>query len=208
MRHPDGTEHALVNHKAPFFDPDGTLAGLIGVMVDITDRLRAEEALRQSEEWYRALVENSFDGIFIQRGPKIIFANSHLYDMLGYSQGELEGLDHWAIYHPEYQEITRERAMARMRGEEVVPQYEVKLQRKDGSTFDGELSARAVKVKGEPGVQVWVKDVSKRKRSEEAQRRLATAVEQSAEAIVITDTQGNIQYVNPAFERISGYTQR
>ena len=97
--------------------------------------------------------------------------------------------------------------MARMRGEDVVSQYEVKLQRRDGSSFDGEISARAVKVKGEPGVQVWVKDVSKRKRSEEAQRRLATAVEQSAEAIVVTDTAGNIQYVNPAFERISGYTR-
>jgi two-component system, cell cycle sensor histidine kinase and response regulator CckA len=205
--HPDGTEHSLVFHKAPLFDADGALAGLIGVVMDITDRLRAEEAVRQSEEWYRALVENSFDGIFIQRGPKIIFANSHLYDMLGYSQGELEGMDHWVIYHPEYQEITRERSMARMRGEDVVSQYEVKLQRMDGSTFDGELSARAVKVKGEPGVQVWVRDVSKRKRSEEAQRRLATAVEQVAEAIVITDAQGNIQYVNPACERITGYTR-
>jgi two-component system, cell cycle sensor histidine kinase and response regulator CckA len=207
MRHPDGTEHSFINHKAPFFDIDGALAGLIGVMVDITDRLRAEEAVRQSEEWYRALVENSFDGIFIQRGPKIIFANSHLYDILGYSQGELEGMDHWVIYHPEYQEIARERAMARMRDEDVEPQYEVKLVRKDASTFDGEISARAVKVKGEPGVQVWVRDVSKRKRSEEAQRRLATAVEQVAEAIVITDAQGNIQYVNPACERITGYTR-
>ncbi|MGO9568035.1 MAG: PAS domain S-box protein [Desulfomonilaceae bacterium] len=205
--HPDGAERTLVNHKAPFFDPDGALAGLIGVMVDITDRLRAEEAVRQSEERYRTLVEESFDGIFVQNGSKIIFANSRLYDMLGYSQGELEGLDHWIIYHPEYQEITRVRAVARMRGEEVVPQYEVKLQRKDGSTFDGEISARAVKVKGEPGVQVWVRDVSKRKRSEEVQRRLATAVEQAVEAIVITDTEGNIQYVNPAFEQTSGYTQ-
>jgi two-component system, cell cycle sensor histidine kinase and response regulator CckA len=205
MLRPDGTEHTLVNHKAPFFGPDGTLAGLIGVMVDITDRLRAEEAVRQSEEWYRALVENSFDGIFIQKGPKIIFANSHLYDMLGYSQGELEGLDHWLIYHPKYQEITRERAMARMRGEDIEPQHGMKMQRRDGSTFDAEISARAVKVKGEPGVQVWVRDVSKRKRSEEAQQRLAIAVEQSAEAIVITNAQGTIQYVNPAVEQISGY---
>ena len=197
LARPEGTERSLVFHKAPIFNADGTLAGLIGVVMDITDRLRAEEAVRQSEERYRALVENSFDGIFIQRGPKIIFANSHLYDMLAYSQGELEGMDHWVIYHPEYQEIARERAMARMRDEDVESQYEVKLQRRDGSTFDGEISARAVKVKGEPGVQVWVRDVSKRKRSEEAQRRLATAVEQVAEAIVITDAQGNIQYVNP-----------
>ncbi len=45
----------------------------------------------------------------------------------------------------------------------VLPQYEVKLQRKDGSSFDAEISARAVTVKGEPGVQVWLRDVSKSK---------------------------------------------
>ncbi len=207
MPHPDGTEHALVNHTAPFFNPDGTLAGLIGVIVDITDRLRADEAIRQSEEWYRTLVENSFDGIFIQRGTKIIFANSHLNRMLHYSPGELEGKDHWIIYHPEYQEVSRQRAISRMRGEDFEPQFDVKLQRKDSSTFDGEISARAVTVEGGPGVQVWVRDVSKRRRSEEVQRRLATAVEQASEGIVITDPQGNIQYVNPAYEKITGYSR-
>jgi PAS domain S-box-containing protein len=205
MLHPDGTEHTLLNHKAPFFDLDGALVGLIGVMMDVTDLLRAQEAVRQSEERYRTLVEESFDGIFIQKGSKIVFANSRLYEMLGYSKGELEGLDHWRVYAQEYQEITRERAVARMRGEDVEPQYEVKLQRKDGSTFDGEVSARRVTVEDCPGVQVWVKDVSIRKQSEDTERRLATAVEQSAEAIVVTDATGKIQWVNPAFERISGY---
>ena len=126
MARPDGTERSLVFHKAPIFDADGALAGLIGVVMDITDRLRSEEAVRQSEERNRTLVEESFDGIFIQRGSKIIFANSRLHDMLGYSQGELEGLDHWVIYHPEYQEITRERAMARMRARGLWPECEVK----------------------------------------------------------------------------------
>jgi len=52
-----------------------------------------------------------------------------------------------------------------------------------------------------------IRDVAARRRSEEAQKRLATAVEQVAEAIVITDKQGTIQYVNPAFERITGYSK-
>jgi len=179
----------------------------LAFMTDITERLRMQEALAESEEWYRTLVEESFDGVFVQKGFKIIFASLRLHQMLGYSAGELEGLDHRVVYHPDYQEITRERATARMRGEEVVSQYEVKLQRKDGTSVEWEISAKEVKVKGEPGVQVWVRDISKPKRYEEVQRRLATAVEQAAEAIVITDTKGDIQYVNPAFETITGYTR-
>ena len=52
-----------------------------------------------------------------------------------------------------------------------------------------------------------MRDVSKRKRLEEVQRRLATAIEQAGEAIVITDARGNVEYVNPAHERITGYTR-
>ncbi|HMK37153.1 MAG TPA: PAS domain S-box protein [Desulfomonilaceae bacterium] len=185
----------------------GTPAAL-AFMTDITERMRMEEELKESEERYRILVEESFDGIFIQKGPKILFANSRLYAMLGYSAGELEGLDHWRVYHADYQELTRDRAIARMRGEEVVSQYEVKLQRKDGTSFAGEISAREVNVKGEPGVLVWVRDISARRRSEEVQRRLATAVEQAAETIVITDIEGSILYVNPAFEKITGYSRQ
>ena len=176
-------------------------------MTDITNRKQMEEKLLESEAWYRSLVEDSFDGIFVQHGLKIIFANSRLYEMLGYSPGELEGVEHWRVYHPDYHELTHGRALARMRGEAVTPQYKVLLQRKDGSIFSAEIFARAVQVRGEPGVQVWVRDISQRKKSEEVQRRLATAVEQAAEAIVITDAEGKINYVNPAFERITQYSQ-
>ena len=131
---------------------------------------RAEEALRQTEERYRSLVEDSFDGIFIQEGSKIIYVNQRLNEMLGYREGELEGQDHWIDYHPAYQTLTRERAQARMRGEEPPPQYEVTLQRKDGAFFEGEIFARAILLGSKPGVQVWIRDITHRKRAEEALR--------------------------------------
>ena len=188
-------------------DDQGHPITLVGAVEDVTELKKAQKALKESEERYRNLVEKSFDGMFIQKGFKIVFANSRLHEMLGYSPGELEGLDHWMIYHPDYWALTRERATARMRGEDVVSQYEVKLQRKGGTYFDGELSARAVQTEGESGVLVWVRDISERRRSEEAQRLLATAVAQAAEAIVVTDADGIIRYVNPAFESISGYAR-
>jgi PAS domain S-box-containing protein len=186
-------------------DNQGRQLYFLSMMEDITEPKRMEEQLLQSEYRYRSLVEDSFDGIFIQKGFTITFANSRLYEMLDYSPGELEGMDHWLIYHPESQDLIRRRATARMRGEQVISQYEVMLQKKDGAFFPAEISARMVQVDGEPGIQVWLRDISERRRSEEAQKLLATAIEQSIESVMITDRNGKIQYINPAFERISGY---
>ena len=162
-------------------------------LVDITERVRMEEALKESEERYRTLVEQSFDGVFIYNGPSIIFANRRLHEMFGYVQGELEGTDHLLLCHPDHRKFVRERAFARLQGGEAPSRYEIMFQRKDGSSFEGEINAKLVNIRGEAAVQVWLRDLSKQRRSEKAQRRLATAVGQAAEAIVITDVQGNIE---------------
>ena len=64
---------------------------LLTFIGQVMRRRRAEEALRESEDKYRTLVEESFDGTFIQRGPSIIFVNKRLNVMLGYGKGELIG---------------------------------------------------------------------------------------------------------------------
>jgi PAS domain S-box-containing protein len=132
---------------------------------------QAERPLWQSEEYYRTLVEESFDGVFIQKGTKIVFANQRLNDMLDYNRNEMEGMDHWLVYHPDYQDLTRERAQARMLGKKIPPQYEVKLLRKDGSSFEGEINAKAILLGNEPGIQVWIRDITERKQAEEALKR-------------------------------------
>ena len=92
--------------------PSGEIEHFEGMIEDITDQKRAEEAIRRAEERYRILVEDSFDGVFIQKGTKIVFTNKRLREMLGYEPGELEGLDHWLVFHPDYQALTRNRARA------------------------------------------------------------------------------------------------
>ncbi len=84
---------------------------------DISERKRAETALRKSEERYRILVEESFDGILIHDGKKILFANSRLCEMLGYQRDELEGMDHLLTVRPDYRELIAQRVAARQRGE-------------------------------------------------------------------------------------------
>ncbi|MCX8118582.1 MAG: PAS domain S-box protein [Desulfobacterota bacterium] len=170
---------------------------------------RAEEALKASEERYRTLVEESFDGIWIQKGMKIIFANRRLYEMLGYEEGELIGLDHWRVYHPDYQSLTRERAMARLRGESPPSTYEVKFLRKDGTSFWGEINAKVISYLEEPGIQVWARDIDERKRAEEvlreSEKRYRSLFENAVEGIYRSSIEGRFLEVNPAMARIFGY---
>jgi len=177
---------------------------------DITERKRTEEALQESENNYRTLVEESFDGIFIQKGSNIIFVNKRLNEMLGYEKAELIGQNHWVVYHPDYQKLTRERAQTRMRGEAVEPRYEVKLQRKDGSWFYGEINARAITFPSsqESEIQVWIKDIDERKRDEKKlkdnERFLQTLIDAIPAPVFYKDREGKYLGFNRAFETFFG----
>jgi two-component system cell cycle sensor histidine kinase/response regulator CckA len=178
---------------------------------EVSKLKQTEEVLEQSEKKYRGLVENIFDGIFVQKGPTIIFTNQRLNEMLGYDEGELIGLDHWLVYHPDYREVTRKRAQARMRGEKVTHQYEVKLHRKDGSWLYGEINARAISLEEEHGIQVWVRDITERKQAEdtlkESEEKYRTILESIEEGYFEVDLVGNLTFFNDALCKITGYTR-
>jgi two-component system cell cycle sensor histidine kinase/response regulator CckA len=139
----------------------------MGNIIDVTERRRADQALRESEERYRGLVEESFDGVFIQKGNSIAFANKRLHEMLGYEDGGLEGKGHWIIYGPGQRENACKRAEMLLSNESASSRYEAKLRRRDGSLFNGEISARSVRFGEEPSIQVWIRDVTDQKRAEQ-----------------------------------------
>lgn len=145
-------------------------------------------------EWYRSLVENSFDGIFIQKGPKIVYANKMLHEMLGYEPGELTGKDHWVVYAPEFQSLTRARGEARMRGENPPSNYEVRLQRKDGSRFEGEILAKSIQFEDGPGIHVWIRDLTERKAMEKRREELERRLQQSRRLEALGTLAGGIAH--------------
>ena len=176
---------------------------------ELVGRQKAEKALIQSEERYRTLVEESFDGIFVQKQGKINFANRRLHEMLGYATNELLGTDHWALYHADFQDIARRRAHAGILGNDLPTQYEVKLRRKDGSWFYGEINAQPIRFEGEPAEQVWVRDITERKRAVEALReseeKYRLLVENANDAIFISQDDA-ITFPNPKTLDLLGYS--
>jgi len=207
----DGTKISCLLSVTVRLTGDGAVLEYQGIIRDVSRRKRYEDAILRSKERYQTLVEESFNGIFVQKGNEIIFANHRLHEMLGYDEGELLGLDHWLVYHPDYQELTRERAQARMRGEAVKSQYEVKLLRKDGSWFYGDINARAIGFDGEPGIQVWIKDITERRQAKEALRdseqRYRSVFENTGTATVIIEEDEIISMLNTEFEKLSGYSE-
>ncbi|MEE8317905.1 MAG: PAS domain S-box protein, partial [Candidatus Omnitrophota bacterium] len=161
---------------------------------ELLEEVVAQEEVQRSERLYSALVEKSFDGVFAQKGPKIIFANKRLCELLGYEKDELKGMDYWLLYHPDYQNLIREQAEASLRGEKVLSQYEVKLQRKDGSLFDGEINASVVSFEGGLVVQVLVRDITEQKQAEEEKKKLEVQLRQANKMDAISTLAGGIAH--------------
>jgi len=162
--------------------------------------------LRESEAKYRAAVEQSADIIFIMdvETKEIIDSNPMLRAALGYSEDETRGLSVYEfVNHPRDDIDARiARLMKEGRGFLGERQY----RRKDGTLIDVEVGAHIITFGGHKALCVVSRDITSRKKEEENRRRLEAAITQAAEVIVITDAEGMIDYVNPAFERVTGYS--
>lgn len=206
MKHRDGHWVDLLSRAKAIFDNKGKAIRIVGTHTDITERKRAEEAIMELKDFNESIVTNLAEGIILENDNGIIqFANPAMVNMLGYKEGELVG-KHWTCFVPDDQiEVVKNANKRREKGES--DQYEMELIRKDGERI-------FVLVGGVPnfnkgayiGLLAAFTDITKRKQAEAELIKLSTAVQQSPSVIVITDTEGNLQYANPKFTRITGYS--
>jgi len=174
---------------------------------DITERHRAEEALRASEERYRQIVETAFEGVWIiDRNNKTTFVNHRMADMLGYAPEEMLGRPVLAFMDPDAQAAFAANRDRRQQGHQA--EHEFRFRRKDGSEVwvlleaSPDLDAAGAYL----GSLAMVTDVTERRRGQEALRRLAGMVATSNDAIMAVDLKGSILNWNRGAERMYGYS--
>jgi|GEM_PF-736763 len=170
--HKEGHTVWMENRVQALFDQNGAIVGFFGSSRDITDRKRVEDALRESEERYRQLVELSPDMIVVHRGNEILFINEAGVGLLGAeSADQLVGSSVADLVHPEYRGVARERVAKLIKEGGRSPVYEYKLLRVDGTEFDAELIGVIIEYQGGKAIQIIVRDITERKRAEEALKR-------------------------------------
>jgi len=164
-----------------------------------------EKALEFSERRYRTLVETAHEAVLVyDRDGKVLFANPALARMLDMALRDLRTC-HIEDFVPERRRPLFAPAMRPPEAGEGAP-VELDFKRSDGTSVNVEaiFTAADGRPSGE-AVLVTARDITARKRAEADLHRLKHAVEQAAEVVMITDAFGVTRYVNPAFERVTGY---
>ncbi len=210
----DGSTIWVQGRTQLIFDEDGEPKELRVICRDISEREKAEKALRESEKQYRTLQSNIPVGVFrtsADPGGRILSANPALAKMFGYKKPEAMSKVHVGDLYLNPDD--RKMFIKTLSSSGEISNYEVQLKRKDGTVFWGYLSARAIAdEKGEilyfDGV---LGDITERKQAKEAlresERRYRSLVETIQEGMCIVDTNENIIFANPWFSNILGYSQ-
>ncbi len=179
---------------------------VIGTAFDITTRKIAEESLRESESLFRTLTETTTTGIFIYQDENFIEVNNATLLMCGYSREEFLSKKIWEIVHPDYREMIISRTMDSMNGIPFPSRYEFKIITKEGKELWVDFTAGTIKYKGKVAIIGTVFNITDRKNAIYELRKLLRAIEQSPNTVIITDLNGNIEYVNPKFTEVTGYS--
>jgi PAS domain S-box-containing protein len=186
------------------------IAGAIASAQLFTERKRAEEALRESEKRYRTAIEHSNDGVVIDQGGQHLFVNQKYVEIFGYDKPEeIVGKPLSVIVHPDDLKLVEETLRRRQAGEVAPSRYEFRGIRKNGEPIDIEVSAARIMYRGEAASLVYLRDITERKRTEEALREseelYRTLIETSPDAILLADTNTNFIMVNQVAVRLYGY---
>ena len=213
MRRKDGEHRTMLFSSVPRFAVDGSYEGILSVIIDITDRKQAEEALRESEEKFRTLAEQSPNMIFINNMGGIVYANQQCVEMMGYTREEFYSLDFafLDLIAPDSRELVRMNFKQHMEGKDIPP-YEYALITKEGERVEAIITTKLIQYEDEQAILGIITDITDRVWVDEALRvseeRYRAIFEHAADSFFLIDADSGelVEYNDRACENL-GYTR-
>ena len=196
-----------IQTNRPHFNANGEVVGVVLSLRDITARHEIEEALRRSEEKFRAIFDSVGDAVAIyQPGGGFVEVNRMMCERLGYSRAELLTMSVADIDAPDSAALLQSRVDTIM--EDGQARFEVTHVRRDGGLIPTEIVSRKIDFEGHPAILTVQRDISERKRSEEALREQTRFLQNLLDAIPIPiiakDRESHVQLCNTAFAENGG----
>ena len=184
---------------------------ILSITRDITDRKRAEEALRESEERHRQIVESSTDAILVRSGEVIVYANPAALKLFRASNmGELVGKLYLGLVHPDDRTESVERIRKGRNEKWIAPPREHRLMTLDGQVVHVESTGVPIRYKGETQLFGVFREISDRKQAEEklieAEKKYRELAESFPQVIFEVDSKANLIYLNQTGYDLFGYT--
>ncbi len=172
---------------------------------DISERKKVEIQLKESEEKFRTIAENSLMGVFIYL-ERCVYVNQAFVKMMGYTQEEMYNLEPWDLVAPLHREEVKKVALRRLNGEGFPQGYnDMQFITKHGQLKTMRVSTQTIRYRNRYAGMGTAIDVTDIKETKQQLNLLARAVEQMDELVRITDKDGIITYVNDALVAHSGY---
>lgn len=210
MRHQEGHYVWIQDSLRIFSSPGEKSLEIVGGWMDITQRKQAEIALREAEEKYRCLVEQSIAGIYIVQEGRFTYANPKLAEIFGYTREELVGvIKVQDLVYAEDWHIVAENMRKRLEGHGPAYPYWFRGICKDKTIVDVEVHGALIRFSGKPAIIGMAVDITERRQAEmarlEAEAKYRSLIEQSMVGVYIVQN-NRFTYVNPKLAEIFGYS--
>ena len=201
----DGLERIISSNGVRTFNDKGENIGFRGITTDITEQINADKEIAK----FRTIADQANYGVilFSLQGA-FLYVNDAFAQMVGWDASDLLGKDS-SVVHNDEQAQRNDEITAMMMAYGQCSSEELFHIRKDGTAFPTLLNAKIIfdEDKVPQYISTTIIDITERKRNEEEFQKIYKAVEQSPVMTVVTNLTGNIEYVNPAFTKVTGYTK-